>query len=102
MQGNHTVIVFEPGDQIEALASKEGVRFIFVSARPLKEPVAWYGPIVMNTEDELRTAFDELNKGTFYQRAWQRQPPHRRRGSDGIQNRLVTNSRFNFDINLIQ
>lgn len=65
MQGNHTVIVFEPGDQIEALASKEGVRFIFVSARPLKEPVAWYGPIVMNTEDELRTAFDELNKGTF-------------------------------------
>lgn len=65
MQGNHTVIVFEPGDQIEVLASQEGVKFLLVSGKPLNEPVAWYGPIVMNTEAELRTAFDELNKGTF-------------------------------------
>lgn len=59
------MIVFEPGDQIEVLASQEGVKFLLVSGKPLNEPVAWYGPIVMNTEAELRTAFDELNKGTF-------------------------------------
>lgn len=62
---NHSVIVFEPGDQIEVLACDQGVKFLFVSGKPLREPVAWYGPIVMNTEAELRVAFDELNKGTF-------------------------------------
>ncbi len=59
------MIVFEPGDQIEVLACDQGVKFLFVSGKPLREPVAWYGPIVMNTEAELRVAFDELNKGTF-------------------------------------
>jgi len=41
------------------------VRFLFISGRPIREPVAWYGPIVMNSEEELRQAFDELERGTF-------------------------------------
>ena len=49
-------------------AGDEGVRFLLVSGQPLKEPVAWYGPIVMNTEEELRTAFAELRNGTFLRR----------------------------------
>lgn len=65
VQGNHTVIIFEQGDQIEVAGGSEGVRFLFFSGKPLHEPVAWYGPIVMNTEEELRIAFDELNSGTF-------------------------------------
>ena len=63
--GNHSVIIFEPGDQIEVRAGDQGVKFLFVSGKPLGEPVAWYGPIVMNTTNELRVAFDELEKGTF-------------------------------------
>jgi len=46
-------------------AGDEGVRFLLVSGRPLREPVAWYGPIVMNTQEELRQAFEELQEGTF-------------------------------------
>jgi len=46
-------------------AGDDGVRFLLVSGRPLREPVAWRGPIVMNTQEELRQAFDELDKGTF-------------------------------------
>jgi len=48
-----------------AQAGDDGVRFLLVSGRPLREPVAWYGPIVMNTQDELRRAFEELEAGTF-------------------------------------
>jgi len=46
-------------------AGENGIRFLLISGRPLKEPVAWYGPIVMNTQAELRTAFEELQSGTF-------------------------------------
>jgi quercetin 2,3-dioxygenase len=46
-------------------ATDDGIRFLLVSGKPLKEPVAWYGPIVMNTQKELQEAFDELNRGTF-------------------------------------
>ena len=46
-------------------AGPEGIRFLLVSGKPLEEPVAWYGPIVMNTEDELRRAYEELRAGTF-------------------------------------
>ena len=46
-------------------ADKKPVRFLIVSGKPLKEPIAWYGPIVMNTQDELRQAFDEFQQGTF-------------------------------------
>ena len=62
---DRTLIVFEDGEQILANTEDYPVRFLLVSGRPLREPVAWYGPIVMNTEAELRQAFDELEQGTF-------------------------------------
>jgi redox-sensitive bicupin YhaK (pirin superfamily) len=46
-------------------AGDEGIRFLLVSGKPIEEPVAWYGPIVMNTQDELRQAYAELQDGTF-------------------------------------
>jgi hypothetical protein len=63
--GEGTVVVYEPGDRIVVTTEKRPVRFLLVAGRPLREPVAWYGPIVMNTEDELRTAFREYEQGTF-------------------------------------
>ena len=45
-------------------AGEEGIRFLLVSGKPIQEPVVWYGPIVMNTQDELREAFEDLEKGT--------------------------------------
>jgi hypothetical protein len=62
---NRSLVVFDSGDEIRLEAGEEGLRFLLVSGRPIREPVAWYGPIVMNTEDELRTAFDEYRAGTF-------------------------------------
>ncbi|HEX4998582.1 MAG TPA: pirin family protein [Terriglobia bacterium] len=62
---NRTLVLFDSGDEVSLEAGPEGVRFLMVSGKPLKEPVAWYGPIVMNTQDELRQAFDELDRGTF-------------------------------------
>lgn len=56
--------VFSEGDLVR-ISSKDGARFLFVSGEPLKEPVAWRGPIVMNTWEELEKAFEELNEGTF-------------------------------------
>ena len=46
-------------------AGQEGIRFLLVSGKPLGEPVAWYGPIVMNTQQQLQKAFQELEEGTF-------------------------------------
>ena len=62
---NRTLVVFDRGDEVVVDAGPEGVRFLLVSGKPLAEPVAWYGPIVMNTEGELRQAFAELQDGTF-------------------------------------
>jgi redox-sensitive bicupin YhaK (pirin superfamily) len=62
---NRSLIVFGPGGEIAVHAGNDGVRFLLVSGKPLKEPVAWYGPIVMNTQAELETAFKELENGTF-------------------------------------
>jgi redox-sensitive bicupin YhaK (pirin superfamily) len=62
---DRTLVVFDKGDEVTVQAGDHGVRFILVSGKPLEEPVAWYGPIVMNTQDELRRAFDELADGTF-------------------------------------
>ncbi|MEW5796515.1 MAG: pirin family protein [Candidatus Zixiibacteriota bacterium] len=62
---NRSLILFDNGDEISVQAGEEGIRFLLVSGRPLREPVAWYGPIVMNTQEELRQAFRELNQGTF-------------------------------------
>jgi len=64
-EGNRSLVIFDNGDEISVQAGDEGVRFLFISGKPLKEPVAWYGPIVMNTQEELREAFDELQRGTF-------------------------------------
>jgi hypothetical protein len=63
--GDRTLIVFEDGEQIVVDTEDNLVRFLLISGRPIREPVAWYGPIVMNTEGELRQAFEELEKGTF-------------------------------------
>ncbi len=62
---NRSLVLFDSGDEIEVQAGEEGLRFLLVSGRPLREPVAWYGPIVMNTQEELRIAREQLNDGTF-------------------------------------
>ncbi|MDR1695327.1 MAG: pirin family protein [Endomicrobium sp.] len=58
-------VLFGKGDKFKVQDCKQGVRFILLSAKPLKEPVAWAGPIVMNTEEELEEAFEEINYGGF-------------------------------------
>jgi len=63
--GNRSLVLFDGGDEISVQAGDEGIRFLLVSGKPIEEPVAWYGPIVMNTRAELQQAFDELNRGTF-------------------------------------
>jgi redox-sensitive bicupin YhaK (pirin superfamily) len=63
--GNRSLVLFDSGDEITVQAGDEGIRFLLVSGRPLEEPVAWYGPIVMNTPEELRQAWRELREGTF-------------------------------------
>ena len=62
---NHSLVLFDRGDEIVVQAGPEGIRFLLVSGKPLEEPVAWYGPIVMNTQAELRQAVHELQDGTF-------------------------------------
>lgn len=66
--GNRSLVLFDRGDEVTVQAGDEGIRFLLVSGKPLREPVAWRGPIVMNTQQELRTAFEELNQGTFLKR----------------------------------
>jgi hypothetical protein len=63
--GNRSLVLFDRGDEVTVQAGEEGIRFLLVSGKPLREPVAWRGPIVMNTQQELRTAFQELNEGSF-------------------------------------
>jgi len=62
---DRSLVLFDSGDEITVQAGDDGIRFLLVSGRPLQEPVAWYGPIVMNTQEQLRQAFDELGEGTF-------------------------------------
>jgi hypothetical protein len=63
--GNRSLVVFDRGDEVTVQAGEEGIRFLLVSGRPIEEPVAWYGPIVMNTQQELQQAFTDLRNGTF-------------------------------------
>jgi redox-sensitive bicupin YhaK (pirin superfamily) len=63
--GNRSLVLFDRGDEIVVQAGDQGIRFLLVSGRPIDEPVAWYGPIVMNTQEELQQAFSELRDGTF-------------------------------------
>jgi quercetin 2,3-dioxygenase len=62
---DHSLVLFDRGDEIVVQAGPEGIRFLLVSGRPIEEPVAWYGPIVMNTDDELRQALSDLRDGSF-------------------------------------
>ena len=62
---NRSLVLFDAGDEVEVQAGEDGIRFLLVSGKPLQEPVAWYGPIVMNTQEQLQQAFLELQKGTF-------------------------------------
>lgn len=59
------LVIFSDGDEVSISTKDEKVRFLLISGKPIREPVAWYGPIVMNTQEELRIAFDEYEKGTF-------------------------------------
>jgi len=62
---NRSLVLFDRGDELMVQAGDDGVRFLLVSGKPIEEPVAWYGPIVMNTQEQLRQAFQELEKGSF-------------------------------------
>ena len=63
--GNRSLVVFDRGDEVTVQAGEQGIRFLLVSGKPIEEPVAWYGPIVMNTQTELQQAVAELRSGTF-------------------------------------
>jgi redox-sensitive bicupin YhaK (pirin superfamily) len=67
--GNGTLVLFDDGDMLKVSTEDEPGRFLLMAGKPIKEPVAWYGPIVMNTQEELRTAFEELDRGTFIKKA---------------------------------
>ena len=62
---NHSLVLFDRGDAITVQTGDEGMRFLLVSGKPIEEPVAWYGPIVMNTQEQLRQAIAELHTGAF-------------------------------------
>lgn len=65
LSSNRTLVVFDTGDEVTVQAGDEGIRFLLVTGKPIKEPVAWHGPIVMNTREELMQAMRELQNGTF-------------------------------------
>ena len=63
--GNRSLVLFDSGNEVTVQAGENGIRFLLVSGKPIEEPVAWYGPIVMNTQAELNQAVSELRNGTF-------------------------------------
>jgi redox-sensitive bicupin YhaK (pirin superfamily) len=67
--GNRSLVVFDRGDGVTVQAGEQGIRFLLVSGKPIEEPVAWYGPIVMNTQAELNQAVSELRSGTFIKKS---------------------------------
>jgi hypothetical protein len=79
---NRSLVLFDRGDEVTVEAGEEGMRFLLVSGKPLGEPVAWYGPIVMNTQEELRQAFAELERGTFLSEGNTRASIARRSGGE--------------------
>jgi redox-sensitive bicupin YhaK (pirin superfamily) len=66
--GNRSLVLFDRGDEVVVQAGDEGIRFLLISGKPIEEPVAWYGPIVMNTQEQLQQAFSELRSGKFIKR----------------------------------
>ena len=69
LSGDRTLVRFGTGDEVTVQAGSEGIRFLLISGAPINEPVAWHGPIVMNTQDELQQAMRELRNGTFIKAA---------------------------------
>jgi redox-sensitive bicupin YhaK (pirin superfamily) len=67
--GDRSLVLFDSGDEVTVQAGEQGIRFLLVSGKPIEEPVAWYGPIVMNTQAELKQAVAELRDGTFIKKA---------------------------------
>ena len=67
--GNRSLVVFDSGDEVTVQAGDEGIRFLLISGKPIEEPVAWHGPIVMNTQAELQQAVAELRDGSFIKHA---------------------------------
>jgi redox-sensitive bicupin YhaK (pirin superfamily) len=67
--GPESLVIFTDGEELAAAAGASGARFLLVSGKPIGEPVAWWGPIVMNTQEELRIAFEEYEQGTFLKHA---------------------------------
>lgn len=63
--GNGKIVLFGDGEEIMVSADQQGMRFLLISGKPIGEPVAWHGPVVMNTQEELRIAFEEYRQGTF-------------------------------------
>ena len=63
--GNRSLVLFDSGNEVTVQAGEEGIRFLLVSGKPIEEPVAWYGPIVMNTDAEIEQAYAALRNGTF-------------------------------------
>lgn len=63
--GSESLVIFEDGADLAISTEDEGVRFLLISGKPIRGPVAWYGPIVMNTQEEPRIAFEEYQRGTF-------------------------------------
>ena len=63
--GNRTLLIFDTGDEVIVQAGEHGLRFLLVSGKPIQEPVAWHGPIVMNTQEEIRQAMKDLQTGNF-------------------------------------
>ena len=66
--GDRSLVLFDSGDEIVVQAGDQGIRFLLVSGQPIDEPVAWYGPIVMNTDEQVQQAYNELRAGTFIKR----------------------------------
>ena len=65
LSGNRTLVQFGTGDEVTVQAGEEGIRFLLISGAPIEEPVAWHGPIVMNTQEELMQAMRDLRNNTF-------------------------------------
>jgi len=63
--GNHSLVLFDRGNEITVRAGNEGIRFLLVSGKPIEEPIAWYRPIVTNMQEQLREAMEELQDGSF-------------------------------------
>jgi len=62
-------VIYDSGDEVRVTTGEHGMGFLLVSGRPIQEPVAWYGPIVMNTQSELETAFREYQDGSFLKKS---------------------------------